>query len=405
VIDGNAPNQSDGGSRLKQLGIYATNAGADGWLFENVTIRDTVYGPVRSRGGKDQTWIDCEFRGHSGGVRWDKAGGGRKAENITLIDPLVDTSASLSSDAIYSGLVLGDGALSSHIVAPDIQNAQADAFLIEDSDNITVTGGTTEQFRTLQSTGLNVSGLTVEGGLFKSGSSRQSNFEAVVDEPSGDGLVIDDPERGNKWDVTVYNAGGTPVKVQGAPRGGYLRANVVESTTSGPGIRLEDASATSAVVDNFLVTGSVYGNGNLTYAVQASDANQEALIAGLAAEGMATGKVDNPGGLTIGSLADELDSQTPTDESANRSLGSWEQNTTGRDLFVSVRLNVGGASYNISMSVNDSQSDKLVDGAHSDASDDSQVSVQAIVPSNHYYRVREGDSNGSINSWYEYTLS
>lgn len=110
-----------------------------------------------------------------------------------------------------------------------------------------------------------------------------------------------------------------------------------------------------------------------------------------------------------GSLsADHADTRNGyVDETANRSFGTWYQNTTGADLDVSVIASASSDSTNMTivLDVNSSQSNFRVDEFTQTIDSNDHGSVQATVPDGFYYQVRafNDTANFSIDEWREQT--
>jgi hypothetical protein len=99
-------------------------------------------------------------------------------------------------------------------------------------------------------------------------------------------------------------------------------------------------------------------------------------------------------------------SPTPTGVLGSRSLGTWYQNTTGKDLHVAIVLINDGAGGGILAvaDINDSQLNNAVNKAEVGGSGQFRESILLKVPDQHYYRMRSFETE-SVDEWKEWTLS
>ena len=116
------------------------------------------------------------------------------------------------------------------------------------------------------------------------------------------------------------------------------------------------------------------------------------------------GKWDVPAAFNSLSTVDlRSEAETPRDETINRSLDTWYQNTTSYPLKIMVwRGLAGGGRVELLLAINDSQSVGYVDtdSDSGDGTNTTRVGVQGIVPPNDYYRVEGSD----ISVWKEQKL-
>jgi len=113
-----------------------------------------------------------------------------------------------------------------------------------------------------------------------------------------------------------------------------------------------------------------------------------------------TANVDNE---SVSTVDLRSEAETPRDETINRSLDTWYQNTTSYPLKIMVwRGLAGGGRVELLLAINDSQSVGYVDtdSDSGDGTNTTRVGVQGIVPPNDYYRVEGSD----ISVWKEQKL-
>lgn len=101
-----------------------------------------------------------------------------------------------------------------------------------------------------------------------------------------------------------------------------------------------------------------------------------------------------------------------SDESANRSAGTWESNGTEYPLLVYVQVDGDGSAASIAqvdVHVNTDETDNnvLTDKAQAcDSANSATVSASAsfVVPPGNSYKVAISDANASIGAWQEQKL-
>jgi len=165
-------------------------------------------------------------------------------------------------------------------------------------------------------------------------------------------------------------------------------ANAIESTTVD-----SDAVGTPTIIDtedgtNYDVGDQLVGFGD--------------------ADGNGTYELPNAtDGIDVGSVnTDAIDSKSGyTDRTSERSLGLWQQNTTGRDLEVTVIVNADAdaTDVRITADVNDSKSANKVDEYRDTIDEFDRASVSMTVPNTFYYQVRDAGepANFSLDTWVE----
>lgn len=108
--------------------------------------------------------------------------------------------------------------------------------------------------------------------------------------------------------------------------------------------------------------------------------------------------------------------EPPQNVAGSRSIGSWEQNQTGKPLLV--QATIGTASTNVtdgdfiqySWHINNTESNEVIgrNGMSAGAADNNlNVSVLFIVPKTYHYKItQDGDQTGSaaIQEWWEQTI-
>lgn len=93
-------------------------------------------------------------------------------------------------------------------------------------------------------------------------------------------------------------------------------------------------------------------------------------------------------------------SQTWQDVSSNRSLGTSYQNTTGKPIMVNVMTSVGGSvDDGVRLELSTNNSTWVTVAIRGD--DNSIDTFSAVVPNQHYYRVRQVAGSVSIQEWSE----
>jgi hypothetical protein len=94
-----------------------------------------------------------------------------------------------------------------------------------------------------------------------------------------------------------------------------------------------------------------------------------------------------------------------TDETANRSLDTWYQNTTDSDLDVAVSVQASADATRTSLRPheNTSQTNNILWIEEDDLDTNRRMSVTMTVPAGHYYKVGSGGDTGnfSLEYWSE----
>jgi len=96
-------------------------------------------------------------------------------------------------------------------------------------------------------------------------------------------------------------------------------------------------------------------------------------------------------------------SQTWQDVSSSRSLDTSYQNTTGVPISVAAQITARGNRYpTLQLSDDNSTWVSVSSGGIDNSSEDLRVTLSAVIPNSHYYRVKTfGDTDISITGWTE----
>jgi hypothetical protein len=97
----------------------------------------------------------------------------------------------------------------------------------------------------------------------------------------------------------------------------------------------------------------------------------------------------------------------PTDETANRSFGTWEENTTGTDITIYIRVgsNADGTQIRIDAHINSTQTDNLI-YRHENPNADrfTKLANSFDVPDGAFYKVEgSGATDEELATWHEQT--